>query len=76
MIRGPGAPTVGGVVKVGKTLFGAASHVGIVAVLTVYFLADMPRIRATVYRFVPNSRSRAGPGRVGGETMNSSPVRK
>ena len=56
MIRGPGAPTVGGVVKVGKTVFGAASHVGIVAVLTVYFLADMPRIRATVYRFVPNSR--------------------
>ncbi len=63
MIRGPGAPTVGGVVKVGKTVFGAASHVGIVAVLSVYFLADMPRIRATVYRFVPNSRSRAGPGR-------------
>jgi len=56
MIRGPGAPTVGGVVKVGKTVFGAASHVGIVAVLTVYFLADMPRIRTTVYRFVPNSR--------------------
>ena len=56
MFRGPGAPTVGGVVKVGKTVFGAASHVGIVAVLTVYFLADMPRIRATVYRFVPNSR--------------------
>ncbi len=56
MLHGPGAPTVGGVVKVGKTVFGAASHVGIVAVLTVYFLADMPRIRATVYRFVPNSR--------------------
>ena len=56
MFRGPSAPTVGGVVKVGKTVFGAASHVGIVAVLTVYFLADMPRIRATVYRFVPNSR--------------------
>ncbi len=55
-VRGPGGPTVGGLVKVGKTVFGAASHVGIVAVLTVYFLADIPRIRATVYRFVPNSR--------------------
>jgi predicted PurR-regulated permease PerM len=31
-------------------------YVVIVAVLTVYFLADMPRIRATLYRFVPNSR--------------------
>ncbi|BBX61326.1 AI-2E family transporter [Mycobacterium saskatchewanense] len=55
-IHGPGTPTVAGVVKVGKTVFGAASHVGIVAVLTIYFLADMPRIRTTVYRFVPNSR--------------------
>jgi predicted PurR-regulated permease PerM len=25
-------------------------------VLTVYFLADLPRIRATLYRFVPHSR--------------------
>jgi predicted PurR-regulated permease PerM len=56
MLHGPGAPTVGGVVKIGETVFGAVSHVGIVAVLTVYFLADLPRIRTTVYRFVPNSR--------------------
>jgi predicted PurR-regulated permease PerM len=37
-------------------VFGAVSNLVIVAVLTVYFLADMPRIRATFYRFVPNSR--------------------
>jgi len=55
MIR-PGGPAVGGIVKVGQTLFGAASHIVIVVVLTVYFLADMPRIRTTMYRLVPNSR--------------------
>ncbi len=37
-------------------MFEAVSRVGVVAVLTVYFMADMRRIRATVYRFVPNSR--------------------
>ena len=56
MIQGSGAPAVGGLVKAGETVFGAVSHLGIVAVLTVYFLADMRRIRATMYRFVPNSR--------------------
>ncbi|MEV6097078.1 AI-2E family transporter [Nocardia sp. NPDC051981] len=44
------------VLRAGQTVFGALSDVGIVAVLTIYFLADMPRIRATTYRFVPNSR--------------------
>ena len=43
-------------VKGATAVFGAVSNVGIVAVLTVYFLVDMPRIRATLYRFVPNSR--------------------
>ena len=56
MIQGSGAPSVGGLVKAGETVFGAVSHLGVVAVLTVYFLADMRRIRATMYRFVPNSR--------------------
>ncbi|RDI61294.1 putative PurR-regulated permease PerM [Nocardia pseudobrasiliensis] len=51
-----GAPAIGTVFEAGRTVFGAVSEVGIVAVLTVYFLADMPRIRATMYRFVPNSR--------------------
>ena len=37
-------------------IVGAASDVGVVMVMTVYFLADMPRIRATLYRLVPNSR--------------------
>ena len=54
-LHSSGAPDVGRVVKVGETVAGTVSHVGIVAVLTVYFLADMRRIRATLYRFFPNS---------------------
>jgi predicted PurR-regulated permease PerM len=56
MIQGSGAGSVGGLVRAGETVFGAVSHLGVVAVLTVYFLADLRRIRAMMYRFVPNSR--------------------
>ncbi|OHT80797.1 AI-2E family transporter [Mycobacteroides chelonae] len=42
--------------RAGTAVFGALADLGIVAVLTVYFLVDMPRIRATVYRLVPHSR--------------------
>ena len=55
-IHGQGTLALGGVLKAGETVFGALSHVGIVAVMTVYFLADMGRIRAAMYRLVPNSR--------------------
>jgi len=37
-------------------VFGALADFLIVAVLTVYFLVDLPRIRATLYRLVPHSR--------------------
>jgi predicted PurR-regulated permease PerM len=49
-------PAFGGLVKAGSAMFGALSNLGVVAVLTVYFLADMPRIRTTLYRLVPRSR--------------------
>ena len=55
-LHGAGAPAFGGLLKAGETVFGAVSHVGIVAVMTIYFLADMRRIRAMMYRLVPNSR--------------------
>ena len=42
--------------RAGTAVFGAIADLGIVAVLTIYFLVDMPRIRATVYRLVPHSR--------------------
>jgi predicted PurR-regulated permease PerM len=40
----------------GKALLSALADVVIVVVLTIYFLANFPKIRATVYRFVPHSR--------------------
>ena len=55
-VDGSGAVTFSGLEKAGLTVFGALSDVGVVAVLTVYMLADMPRIRATLYRLVPRSR--------------------
>jgi predicted PurR-regulated permease PerM len=44
------------VVSAGTALFGAVGDSLIVVVLTVYFLADMPRIRTALYRLVPNTR--------------------
>jgi predicted PurR-regulated permease PerM len=55
-VNGSGGPAVAGVLRAGSAVVGAVSDVGIVAVLTVYFLADMRRIRATFYRLVPGSR--------------------
>ncbi|MEE6137894.1 AI-2E family transporter [Mycobacterium sp. 050128] len=55
-VNGSGRFTVTGIVRTGSQVFGVVSHVGIVAMLTVYFLADMRRIRAGFYRLVPNSR--------------------
>ncbi|WP_433782725.1 AI-2E family transporter [Actinomycetospora sp. CA-101289] len=41
---------------VGRTVFGALGSTVVVVVLAVYFVADLPRIRRTAYRFVPASR--------------------
>jgi predicted PurR-regulated permease PerM len=43
-------------VKAGTAVFGAFADLVVVAALTVYFLVDLPRIRATLYRLVPHSR--------------------
>lgn len=45
-----------GLLGAGHVVFTAVSSTGIVVVLIVYFLADLPRIRATLYRLVPHSR--------------------
>lgn len=45
-----------GVIGAGQAIFGAVADALIIAVLTVYFLADMPRLRALAYRLVPHSR--------------------
>lgn len=44
------------VISAGTAVFGAVTNSLIVIVLTVYFLFDMPRIRTTLYRLIPNTR--------------------
>ena len=55
-VNGSGGSLLNDVVSAGTAVFGAVADVLIVMVLTVYFLADMPRIRTTLYRLVPHSR--------------------
>jgi predicted PurR-regulated permease PerM len=45
-----------GLLGAGRVVFSAVAGTVIVIVLLAYFLADMPRIRRTIYRLVPNSR--------------------
>ncbi len=40
----------------GRAVFGALGSAVVVFVLALYFVADAPRVRRTVYRFVPASR--------------------
>lgn len=56
MVSGSGKSAVPEIIKAGKTVFGTITDIVIVLVLTVYFLANLPNIRTTLYRFVPNSR--------------------
>jgi predicted PurR-regulated permease PerM len=44
-----------GLLGAGQVVVNALTSTGIVAVLIVYFIADLPRIRTTLYRLVPNS---------------------
>lgn len=61
-LSGNGVSTVtSGVLGAGKVVLGAITAVVIVVALTLYFLADLPRVTALVYRLVPFSRrARAG----------------
>jgi predicted PurR-regulated permease PerM len=47
---------VNGLLGAGQVVFGALASGLILLVLTVYFVVDLPRIRATLYRLVPHSR--------------------
>jgi predicted PurR-regulated permease PerM len=50
-----------GLVGVGQVVMGFLTSLVIVIVLTIYFLADLPRVTRTMYRLVPRSRRpRAG----------------
>ena len=55
-MNGAGGSVLNEVVTAGSAIFTAVADTLIVIVLTVYFLVDFPRIRATLYRLVPRSR--------------------
>jgi predicted PurR-regulated permease PerM len=45
-----------GLLDAGVAVFGALANLVILIVLTVYFVSDLPRIRAALYRLIPGSR--------------------
>jgi predicted PurR-regulated permease PerM len=53
---GGGTGLLSGVLGAGAVLLDVLSSTLIVLVLTVYFLADLPRLRRGMYRMVPNTR--------------------
>lgn len=55
-VSGGGRLPVGGILNAGVAIFGTFASVLTVAVLTVYFLANLPTIRQAGYRFIPASR--------------------
>jgi predicted PurR-regulated permease PerM len=57
----------GGVVGVGKKILGIVFSTLTVVILTIYFLANMPAMKRTVYRLVPRSRR----ARVGGYVLGN-----
>jgi predicted PurR-regulated permease PerM len=56
LLTSKGGSLIGGVLGAGELVIGAASSFLIVAVLAIYFLSDMPRIKLLAYRLAPHSR--------------------
>ncbi len=56
LLNGQNSGVVNGVLGAGAAVLSALSNTFIVVVLTIYFLADLPRIRRGIYRLVPHSR--------------------
>ncbi|KAA2255966.1 AI-2E family transporter [Solihabitans fulvus] len=56
LLTSGGSGMVNGVLGAGRVVFSALGSLLVVIVLTVYFLADLPRIRRNLYRLVPHSR--------------------
>jgi predicted PurR-regulated permease PerM len=54
--EGLGVTAAGGVLGVGKVVFGAFASALTVLIVTLYFLANLPSIKAHAYRLVPRSR--------------------
>jgi predicted PurR-regulated permease PerM len=56
LITSRGSAIAGGVLGAGEVVLSAATSLVVLAVLTVYFLAGMPRIKLFLYRLAPHSR--------------------
>lgn len=55
-LSGDASGLVNGLLGAGQVVFSALTSGLILIVLTMYFVTDLPRIRATIYRLVPHSR--------------------
>jgi predicted PurR-regulated permease PerM len=55
-LSGDAPGLVNSLLGAGQVVFSALASALILVVLTMYFVADLPRIRATLYRLVPHSR--------------------
>jgi len=67
--QGINVDAVGGVVGLGKAILGYVASLLTVIILTVYFLANMPAIKRTLYRAIPRTR-RARVGLLTDEILN------
>jgi len=56
LLSGSGEGIFGGLLGAGQMVLNATAATGTVLALTIYFLADLPRIRQLIYRLLPNSR--------------------
>jgi predicted PurR-regulated permease PerM len=56
LVSSKGTTLISGLLGAGKVVLGALGSVLVVTVLTVYFLAGLPRIKLFVYRLAPHSR--------------------
>ncbi len=56
LIASRGSSIAGGVLGAGVVVLSAATSMVVLAVLTVYFLAGLPRIKLFLYRLAPHSR--------------------
>jgi len=67
--KGLSADSLGGFVGVGKAILGIFASTLTIIILTIYFLANMPAIKAVMYRAVPRTR-RARVGLLGDEILD------
>jgi predicted PurR-regulated permease PerM len=56
LVSGGNSDVLNGVVGAGVAVLSTVGNILIVAALTIYFVADLPRIRRNLYRLVPHSR--------------------